>query len=111
MDLRNGFYVTTSVLALASLSGCGGSTDTSVTKGSYFDPTYSAESLSSCAADSELCSVRKLALLNAPNNVVYQTRATVAVPAAQNDTERAQTNGETVARDDLGTAEQDQQNE
>jgi hypothetical protein len=81
MDGKFGFYATTSMLALAALSGSAElNANAAAAKDAYFTPEFSSEA--ACRAVDVPCDLTELALLNAPNNVIYKTRATVAPPIA-----------------------------
>lgn len=83
MDNRFGFYATTSMLALAALSGTAALHAGAVAaKDAYVTPEFSLESAAVCGAADTPCDPAEFALLSAPNNVVYKTRATVALPMA-----------------------------
>jgi hypothetical protein len=83
MDKKFGFYATTSMLALAALSGSAAfHANAADAKDAYFTPEFSLEQAAACGAADAPCDPAEFALLNAPNNVIYKTRATVAPPVA-----------------------------
>lgn len=86
MGKKVGFHVTTSVMALAALSGCASYSSDAVARDAYFDRDFSGYTPLDCFGLDTLCGAQDLALLNAPDNVVYTTRAGVA-DAAQNTPE------------------------
>lgn len=112
MDKKIGFHATTSMLALAALSGSAAfHANAAAAKDAVFTPEFSLEQTPDCGSVEGPCPVSDLALLSAPNNVIYKTRATVALPspgdeaAGLTDQPRAATQGAFMPSNDKDTAD------
>lgn len=83
MSVKNGAMISTVLLVGCVLAGSGAVGSGSVTEDQWQSSNDVANVGSVCASENSVCSGRETALLNAPNIVVYQTRAdlTKSVPA------------------------------
>lgn len=85
MGDKLGFKVTTSVLALAALTGCATKDASVVTRDDHLGPLFSTKNITVCSELDADCGALDLVVLRQPENVVYTTRADVTPNAPASD--------------------------
>ena len=85
MGHKFGFKVTTSMLAIAALTGCATKDASVVTKDDHLGPLFSTNNITVCSEHDADCGAIDLVVLRQPENVVYTTRADVTPSSPASD--------------------------
>lgn len=78
MGIKDGVFLTSVFLMAGAVAGCGEGGSYLVTKDQRFSHTHITSTPPDCDVQNAICFEEETALLSAPSNVVYQTRAHLA---------------------------------